>query len=337
LIDSLSEETPLVLEDDVAEDVVAPSTWRQRLSTRLARPQVALSFDVKEVRLQVAQSNGVLRSIHRSRVALPQGALLPGLRSPNVADSEAVEAALESLIREAKELGALKRPPRLVSLLLPDAAFRMVVVPIQGESPGRSEGDSMARWALRDLLPVDTDAARIAWSVSEPNEHAPGWLVATGAEAELVREYEMLVETQGWTAGRVLGWSVALTKGAEMVLNGGAEAGAGLSDDWSDRIAGAEARLVLTSAGDGLTCLVEADGVPRFYRAWRGSVPAARVADELPPVERYVNDRLELSVQQALLCGSRQWTTEVSAHCQALGWEVLTLPRWTALMGALGS
>ena len=335
--DSLSEETALVLEDDVAEQVVVPSTWRQRLSTRLARPQVALSLDAKEIRLQVVQSNGVLHSTFRSRVPLPEGVLRPGLRFPNIVDAEAIEAALVSLIDEVKEEGVLTRAPKLVALLLPDSAFRVAVVPLQGEVPGRAEGDAMAQWALRDLLPVDTEAARIAWAVSEPRESTPGWLVATGAEAELVREYEMLVEAHGWTVGRVMGWSVALTHGAEMVLNGDAETSGGLDHDFGEAITESDGRLVLTSAGDGLTCLVEAAGVPRFYRAWRGSVPAARVAEELPPVERYVKDRLELNVRQALLCGSQQWTMDVSAHCEAMGWEVLTLSRWTALMGALGS
>ena len=335
--DLLIEDTPQALEDDVAEEALAPSTWRQRLSTRLARPQVALSLDAKEVRLQVAQSNGVLHSIHRSRVALPEGVLRPGLKFPNVIDAEAIEVALACLIAEAKEEGVLARAPKLVALLLPDPAFRMAVVPLEGEIPGRAEGDAMARWALRDLLPVDTDAARIAWAVCEPRNNAPGWLVATGAEAELVREYETLVEAHGWTVGRVMGWSIALTQGAEMVLNGTAETSGGLDQGWSEATSGADGRLVLTSSGDGLTCLVEAEGVPRFYRAWRGSVPVARVAEELPPVERYVKDRLELSVRQALLCGSQQWTTDVSAFCEAMGWEVLTLSRWTALMGALSS
>jgi hypothetical protein len=337
LSDPLSEETPLILEDDVVEDVVAPSTWRQRLSTRLARPQVALSLDAKEVRLQVAQSNGVLHSIHRSRAALPEGVLRPGLRFPNVIEAEAIEVALASLIGEAKDEGVLARAPKLVALLIPDTAFRMAVVPLQGEIPGRTDGDAMARWALRDLLPVDTEAARIAWAVSQPHENAPGWLVATGAEAELVREYESLVEAFGWTVGRVMGWSMALTQGAEVVLNGDAETSHGLEQDWSEGISEADGRLVLTSSGEGLTCLVEADGVPRFYRAWRGSVPVARIAEELPPVERYVKDRLELNVRQVLLCGSQQWSTDVSVHCEAMGWEVLTLSRWTALMGALGS
>jgi hypothetical protein len=94
---------------------------------------------------------------------------------------------------------------------------------------------------------------------------------------------------------------------------------------------------VLTSAGESLTCLVQSEGVPRFYRAWRGLIPAAKVRDELPPIERYVRDRLELTVQQAMLCGSQQWIAEVSDHCESMGWEVLTLSRWTALMGGLGS
>jgi hypothetical protein len=337
LSDLAAEDAPQILEDDVVEDVVTPSTWRQQLSTRLARSQVAVSLDAQEARLQVAQSNGVLHSVHRSRVALPLGALRPGLRAPNIAELEPVEAALESLVVEAREVGALTRSPKLVALLLPDAAFRMAVVPIQGEVPGRAEGEAMARWALRDLLPVDADEARVAWTVSAPSEEAPGWLVATGVEADLVREYEALVEAHGWTVGRVMGWSVALMQGAEMVLNGDSEISPKLADGWQEAIAGPGARLVLTSAGDSLTCLVEAEGVPRFYRAWRGRVPAAQVIDELPPVERYVKDRLELSVQQVLLCGSQQWTSEVSGQCEVLGWEVLTLSRWTALMGALGS
>jgi hypothetical protein len=152
-----------------------------------------------------------------------------------------------------------------------------------------------------------------------------------------VREYEALVEGCGWTVGRVMGWSMGLIHGAEMLLNGDAEVSASVGDDWQDAMAGPGAQLVLSSAGDSLTCLVQAEGVPRFYRAWRGKLQAVEVAEELPPVNRYANERLDLNLDQALLCGSQQWITEVSAQCEAMGWGVVTMSRWTALMGALGS
>ena len=278
---------------------------------------IAISIAPGELRLLVARANGSIKPIDQLTAELPEGAVMAGLQSPNLPDVAVVSDALRALADESEARGERRA---MVSVLIPDAAVRMTLVPLEGAEPRRNEGDAMARWALRDLLPVGDGGARIDWSVvsQEAAEPAAKWLLAIGADAAVVQEYESVVEALGWTAGRVVPLTLGLAVGA---------GGATVNEDPT------AARLVLSGVGDQVACLVEADGVPRLHRAWRGAAPD--LALELPNVQRYVDQRLDLSIVEAVVAGPEGWRQRAATACEALGWEVHVLSSWSAHLGAV--
>ena len=313
----MSNETP----PDLAPrsgDVIASRSGASRTGVHLglSRCRMAVSIVPGELRLLVARTNGAAQPVHQLGAELPEGAVRVGLRAPNLADPSMISDALRSLAEEAK---TDRERVGLVALLIPDAAVRLALVPLEGAEPRRAEGDAMARWALRDLLPVEPSAARIDWAVvAGQDEPEAKWLLAVGAEAEVVREYESVVERLGWVAGRVVPLTMGLAVGA---------AGASVDED-----AGA-GRIVLSAVGEQLACLVESGGVPRMHRAWRGMEPDLDL--ELPNIERYVGQRLGLSIAEAVLAGPEAWRQRAAPACEALGWRVREISRWSAHLGAI--
>lgn len=278
---------------------------------RLRRSQVAVSVVPGELRVVVAGANGALTPRSRIVAALEPGVVRPGLRPGNLADPEALSGILRRRLEEEGELGI---KPGLVSVVVPDAAVRVALVPVEGDPPGRAEADSMARWALRELLPVEPDDARIDWGLLEADD-GPSWLLVLGAHRDVIREYESVVQPLGWTPGRVIPWTLALaTEAPAPDLDG--------------------ARLVLSADAGRLACLVESAGVPRLHRAWRGdSLPDPEV--ELPPLQQYVRQRLDLPVAEVLLSGPESWRQATTPACEALGWRVRERSAWDGLVGAL--
>ncbi len=278
---------------------------------------IAVSIVPGELRLLVAGGNGDMKPLHRLARELPPGAVRAGLRSPNVVDPAAVGGVLEELAGEARvgrERGGM------VSVLVPDAAARMALLPLEGADPSRAEGEAMARWALGDLLPVDAAAARVDWSIiaEQGQEPAVGWLLAFGADPLVIEEYESVVQQLGWTPGRVVPLTLALAVGARDIV-----------DDDSP----GTARVVISGFGGQAACLVEAAGVPRLHRAWRGGQPD--LAHELAAIGRYTEQRLELTVVEAVVAGPGPWRSRAAAGCEALGWRVHTRSRWAAHIGAV--
>lgn len=279
------------------------------------RQRLAIGFGPDRVRLLVAHGNGTLEVLHSGSAELPAGALRGGLQVPAFDDREAVAEALGACVQEARSAGHLRRRPELVALVVSDGTVKMAATPLEGPEPARAEGDQMARWALRDLLPIEPEQTRAVWSVLQGGgDEASGskWLFSLGAQEALVREYEGLVAEVGLNVGRLIPWTMAASAGAE---------------------AGSD--LVLCDGDGTLASMFATDGVPRFHRAWRARVPAERLGHELPALQRFVADRLEMSLGRVWLCGADDWTTTAAAAASALGLEAATVSPEQALMGAL--
>jgi len=277
---------------------------------------IAVSIVPGELRLLVARTNGSMQPLHQLVAELPEGAVRVGLRAPNLAEPETIFEALRGLVDEA---GVGRKRGGMVSLLIPDASVRMALVPLEGAAPTHAEGESMARWALRDLLPVEPDSARVDWSVvqEESTEMAAKWLLVIGADATVVEEYESVVEAVGWTPGRVVPFTLGLAVGS------------GVEADADPRMA----RIVLSGVGGHVACLVEAGGVPRLHRAWRVEDPD--LALELPNIQRYADQRLDVSIDEAVIAGPDGWRQRAALSCEALGWRVHVCSSWSAHSGAV--
>ena len=281
-----------------------------------SKERLAIGFGPDRVRLMVARGNGTLEPVHAAAAEQPAGALRGGLRAPFLGDAEAVRAAIAGLVRLAREAGHLKARPALVSVVLSDPTVKLGTALVEGDAPSGEDGDRMARWVLRDLLPLEPAEIRASWSVvgGGSNGKGPRWLLSLGAEDALVREVENLVEEHGWRVGRVVPWTLAAATSS--------------NDE-------AEATLYVCEGDGAPGALFEGDGVPRLHRAWRGRVPAARLENELAALSRYVADHLEATVGQVRLYGGQAWLGAAQAACETIGLASEPIDPNTALLGAL--
>ena len=138
-------------------------------------------------------------------VELPAGALEVSLARPNVIDAEAFRGALRAVL---ERVGALSGGD--VSLVLPDPAVRLALVPSEGLRARRRDAAETIRFRLHKALPFDVRAARLAWA--PPREEQA--LVAVAPD-EVVRGYEEALESLGFRPGLVEAASLALLSAAE--------------------------------------------------------------------------------------------------------------------------
>ena len=242
---------------------------------------------------------------------LAAGDVRPGIANSNLRASRAVAFALKGMWNEA---GLKRRRIETVSLIIPDQAVRMAFVPLEGREPRSAEGAAMARWALRDLFPPETDDCRIDWAIlsSESLPDGEGWLFTLAAAVDVVREYEAILEGLGLSAGRVIPMTMALAAAAAPTR----------------APTPGTARIVLSEIGGLVAALVEADGVPRLHRAWRR--PPADLGADLRAIDRYLEQRLELKIVEAAIAGGKRWRRQVTKACEALGWHATPVSRWSA-------
>lgn len=138
-------------------------------------------------------------------VELPAGAVEVSLARPNVIDADAFRGALRAVL---ERVGALSGGD--VSLVLPDPAVRLALVPSEGLRARRREAAETIRFRLHKALPFDVRAARLAWA--PPREEQA--LVAVAPD-EVVRGYEEALESLGFRPGLVEAASLALLSAAE--------------------------------------------------------------------------------------------------------------------------
>lgn len=272
--------------------------------------RVAIGLGARRARLLVARGNGRVNQVFAGSRELPEGSLRVGLRGPVINDRDGVVGALRELVGEARSAGVLRRAPETVALLVADGAFKMAVAPLEGNAPGRADGDRMARWLLRELVPVEESEIRADWSVLEVagEEGTSSSMLSVGGVDAVMAEYESLVAELGWTVGRLVPWSFAAAAARES--GGDVE-----SEDALGETGAGHRDLVLCDADGTLGALFQTDGLPRLHRSWRSSVSGEGVAEELPALRRYVGDHLETSIARVWLCGESAWAEAAAKAC----------------------
>jgi len=176
--------------------------------TLLEPPLPLLAIEVRPRALaavRLLRERGGLSLGAAATVELPAGVLEVSLARPNVIDREAFAGALRAVLERA---GALAGGD--VSLVLPDPAVRLAMVPSAGLRGRRADAAETIRFRLHKALPFDVRAARLAWA--PPREEQA--LVAVAPE-EVVRGYEQPLESLGFQPGLVEAASLALLSAAE--------------------------------------------------------------------------------------------------------------------------
>lgn len=141
---------------------------------------------------------------------LAAGALTPGLKTPNLADRSAVVSALESA------LGATNAKDRDLTIVVPDAAARVLLLDFDTLPTKRQEALPVVRFRLRKMVPFDVDTAAVSYQVMGQKSNQLSLLV-TVMPADVLAEYEGAVRDAGYEPGAVLPGTLAVAAG----LNGG--------------------------------------------------------------------------------------------------------------------
>jgi hypothetical protein len=180
--------------------------WLAR--TLVEPPLPLLAIEVRPRALgavRLVREGGRLSLGAAATVELPAGAIEVSLARPNVIDADAFRGALRAVL---ERVGALSGGD--VSLVLPDPAVRLALVPSEGlRARGRDAAETI-RFRLHKALPFDVRAARLAWA--PPREEQA--LVAVAPD-EVVRGYEEALESLGFRPGLVEAASLALLSAAE--------------------------------------------------------------------------------------------------------------------------
>jgi hypothetical protein len=238
--------------------------WLSRTLVEPPLPHLAVEVRPRAVAaVRLAREGGRLSLGAAASVELGEGVLEVSLTKPNVADAEAFRQALHAAL---ERVGALAGGA--VSLVLPDPAVRLALVPAEGLRGRRREAEETIRFRLHKALPFDVRGARLAWQALDGEQ-----VLVMVALDEVVRGYEEALETLGFHPGLVEPASIAL-----------ASAGLGERGD-GDRL--------LVNWDDGYVSFVlSRDGQPLLLRTLPGDAGAEAVARQATSTLQFHRDRL---------------------------------------------
>ena len=151
--------------------------------------------------------------------ALPEGALSAGLKVPNLADAAAVRSALQ------EALDATSPRDRDLTLIIPDAATRVLLLDFDTLPARRQDALPVVRFRLRKMVPFEVDTAAVSYQVMSQRAGQMSVLV-TVMPSDVLAEYEAAVHDAGYEPGAVLPSTVAAAaalapEGASLLVNHG--------------------------------------------------------------------------------------------------------------------
>ena len=151
--------------------------------------------------------------------------LQPGWKLPNVLDRARLVAAMRTVIgavaEKGRQLPGGRTLPanRALTLIVPDAAVRVLLLDFDSLPSKRTEALPILRFRLRKLVPFATDDAAITYQVMGSTAEGIRVLVAA-IPRDVLLEYESIVREAGYIPGVVLPSTLAATPlvGAEAAL-----------------------------------------------------------------------------------------------------------------------
>jgi type IV pilus assembly protein PilM len=228
------------------------------------RPRLAVEVRAEGVVAARAEDAAALLTAV-ARADLAEGAVAPGLKVGNIVNRAAVTSALRRVLDGVA--GSGRERLRDVTVIVPDAAVRVLFVDFDQLPSKAAEALPVVRFRLKKLLPFDADEAMVSYQVMSTEKDSVK-LLAVAMPKAVLEEYESAVLAAGYLPGAVLPSTLAAL--------------AGLDE--------AEAPVLVVNAGLGTvtTAIVQA-GMLMLHRSVDmsvgGSAPLA-VISALPVVSR---------------------------------------------------
>jgi type IV pilus assembly protein PilM len=205
------------------------------------RPRLACEISPEAV-VAARSADAVTPVEQAARVALAEGAIVPGLNPGNVVDRLAVIAAIR---RALESIGANPNSRGAdVTLVVPDGAMRVLLLDFDA-LPGKvTEALPIVRFRLKKLLPFDADDAMISYQVMNSTKGAVH-VLAVATPRDILAEYETAMREAGYEPGAVLPSTLAAIPG----------------------VSGSEPTLIANASSAGITTAIVREGVLLLHRS----------------------------------------------------------------------
>lgn len=175
---------------------------------RSGRPGLACELRPEGVIAAQSSSHGHGGETVMAFAPLAGGALVPGLKVPNIADQATVAAAVESA------LGDVNAKTKDLTLVVPDAAARVLLLDFDTLPGKRAEALAVVRFRLRKMVPFDVESSVVSYQVMAEKAGQLSVLV-TVMPGDVLAEYEDAIRKAGYTPGVVLPSTLAISAAME--------------------------------------------------------------------------------------------------------------------------
>jgi type IV pilus assembly protein PilM len=187
------------------------------------RPRLAVEVRAEGVVAARAEDAAALLTIV-CRADLAEGAVVPGLKPGNLVDRSRVAAAMRAVLDHVA--GSGRERLRDVTVIVPDAAVRVLFVDFDQLPSKAAEALPVVRFRLKKLLPFDADEAMVSYQVMSTGKDSVK-LLAVAMPKVVLEEYESAVLAAGYLPGAVLPSTLAALAGLDeaeapvLVVNAG--------------------------------------------------------------------------------------------------------------------
>lgn len=188
------------------------------------RPPLAVEVRAEGVVAARAESaaTAVLSAV--SRAELRPGVVAAGLKDGNLPDRAAVVAAMRKTLDEVAGRGSERS--RHVTLVVPDAAARVLLLDFDELPSKAAEALPVVRFRLKKLLPFEVEGAAVSYQILSAVRGTVK-VLAVAIPAAVLAEYERAVTDAGYLPGAVMPSTLAAlagldaAEGASLVVNAG--------------------------------------------------------------------------------------------------------------------
>src|SRR6516162_2080539 len=243
--------------------------------SNIPRPRVACEVSAERV-VAARAPEGALSLEAVSAENLPAGTVTPGLQHANV-------ASRETLIKTLREsLAAVAGRSRDITLIIPDASTRILLLDFDTLPEKAQDADSVVRFRLKKSLPFDVDTSSVSFD-RHPADNGVR-VVAAVTPTSVVEEYESVVRDAGYNPGAVLPSMIAAL---------------GVVD-------GSRPTMVIKIESGSTTFAIVDQNQLLLYRSLEyggAAVTGESLADDVNTSLVYFEDRYGISVDRVLVTG----------------------------------
>jgi type IV pilus assembly protein PilM len=184
------------------------------------RPRLAV--EIRPEGVVAARAEDAQAIVSAVAQATPQG----GAVAPVLSGDAAAAGRRETIAAVKKALEAVALKERQTTLVLPDAAVRVLLLEFEQLPAKPVEALAVVRFRLKKLLPFDADDAAVSYQVMSSGKSIVR-VLAVAVPKEVLAEYEAMVREAGFEPGAVLPSTLAACAGlpemeaAQLIVNAG--------------------------------------------------------------------------------------------------------------------